>query len=340
MYSYKTGSLNSLPLYLSDASVSTNARIKNERHSTRVILICASVIILSLWQSTNFKAPLLGLQWAPSLYPAHLVKAQNGAIASENARCSLIGVDVLKDGGTAVDAAVASVLCVGVVNMFSSGIGGGGFMVVRLPPKPNATSEAWTIDFRETAPRQANSTMFVANPRLAIFGGLAVAIPGELRGLEEAHRRWGRLPWSRLVQPSVRLAQGWEVDKELGRRIPWYKDLMLNNSDWKAIFAPGGALLKEGQFIRRTNLSQTLATIADHGADAFYKGHIAESLIRKINSTGGILSSSDLEDYHPKIEPALEGTYNGRRVMTTHAPSSGPGTSLRGDVVDISSLLT
>jgi len=102
-----------------------------------------------------------------------------------------------------------------------SGVGGGGFMTVRIPPtNASATSEVYTIDFRETAPALANTTMYNANPRSAAYGGLAVGVPGEVRGLEEAHKRWGTLPWERLVEPSVTLAAGWEVDKELGKRIP------------------------------------------------------------------------------------------------------------------------
>lgn len=94
-------------------------------------------------------------------------------------------------------------------------------MTVRIPPKSRSTrSEVFTIDFRETAPALANSTMYVSNPRSALIGGLSVGIPGEVRGLEEAHRRWGSLPWHRLIEPSIGLADGWEVDRELGRRIP------------------------------------------------------------------------------------------------------------------------
>lgn len=103
----------------------------------------------------------------------------------------------------------------------SSGIGGGGFMTIRIPPDfPEGKSEVYTIDFREMAPALANSTMYRDDPTLSRFGGLAVGVPGELRGLEEAHRRWGKLPWSRLVQPSVVLARSRRVDVELARRIP------------------------------------------------------------------------------------------------------------------------
>ena len=101
-----------------------------------------------------------------------------------------------------------------------SGIGGGGFMTVRIPPvSENASSTVWTVDFRETAPAKANKTMFVDDPLSSKFGGLSVGVPGEIRGLQEAHTRWGSLPWERLVQPSVELASGWVVGRELGYRI-------------------------------------------------------------------------------------------------------------------------
>lgn len=325
MHAYKTEPLGSLPPY----SPTVGDRRTTVWHRLPLILI--SSIVLLCWY--NYKAsyedyrtalPVNGIPQSTLHHSPRLVKARNGAVAAENRRCSLIGVDVLKEGGTAVDAAISSTLCTGVVNMFSSGIGGGGFMLVRLPLKSKNSSEAWTIDFRETAPRLANATMFVADPQLARYGGLAVGVPGELRGLEEAHRRWGKLPWKRLVQPSIELADGWEVDAELGRRIPWFKDLMLNNPDWSAVFAPNGVFLKEGEMIRRRNLAQTLRIIADHGADAFYKGPIAEAIVNKANSTGGILSLADLENYSVKVQRAIEGSYNGRRIMTTDAPTSGP----------------
>ncbi|KIM78895.1 hypothetical protein PILCRDRAFT_824014 [Piloderma croceum F 1598] len=257
--------------------------------------------------------------------PAYLIEARHGAVASENKRCSVIGVDVMKEGGNAVDAAIATTFCVGVVNMFSSGIGGGGFMTVRIPPNStHNTSEVWTIDFREAAPGLANKNMYVDDPDTSRFGALAIAVPGELRGLEEAHRRWGTLPWKRLVMPAAELAAGWTVDRELARRIQHFYFLMLGNPDYSAIFAPKGLLLREGDLIRRTNYSNTLFTIARHGPSAFYKGPIADALVSKIRSSGGILTHADLEGYKVKVNKALEGTYFGRKVYTTHAPTSGP----------------
>ncbi|KAF9647325.1 gamma-glutamyltranspeptidase [Thelephora ganbajun] len=259
--------------------------------------------------------------------PAYLIKAKSGAVASENVLCSEIGVDVMKNGGNAVDAAVAATFCTGVVNMFSSGIGGGGFMVVRVPTsKDGKSSEVWTVDFRETAPALANKTMYIRDPTQAMLGGLSVAIPGEVRGLEEAHKRWGSLPWERLVQPSVELAAGWRVGRELTRRInnPLVRTLMTGTQDWSDIFAPDGHILQEGDIIRRANLSRTLSIIAREGARGFYQGPVADAIVDKVRETGGILTHEDLKDYSVIIEPALQGSYLSRKVYTSHAPTSGP----------------
>ncbi|KAI0743604.1 gamma-glutamyltranspeptidase [Daedaleopsis nitida] len=257
--------------------------------------------------------------------PAYLVRATHGAVASENEKCSDIGVNTMKAGGNAVDAAVSTTLCIGVVNMFSSGIGGGGFMTVRIPPSsPRGASEVFTIDFRETAPALSNKTMYVDDPLASRWGGLSVGIPGELRGLEEAHMRWGKLPWKTLVKPAAELAKGWIVQKELARRIEMFSALMLSEPDWRDVFAPGGRLLKEGDLIRRTNLSRTLETIAEEGPDAFYKGSIADAIVNKVQETGGILTHQDLENYEVEVKHALEGSYRGRKIYTPHAPTSGP----------------
>ena len=228
-----------------------------------VLVLCASAVTLVLLMATNLflfrisysdsdvlvRPPGPSLPgWAPKRNTAYLIRAAHGAVATENKLCSDIGVDVLKDGGNAVDAAIAATLCIGVVNMFryganystktsvwpythdicSSGIGGGGFMTVRLPaPSTNMSSAGWTVDFRETAPAAANSSMFSHDPQLSKFGGLSVGVPGELRGLAEAHRRWATLSWKRLVQPAVQLAEGWKVTTELARRI------QVSNARWE-----------------------------------------------------------------------------------------------------------
>lgn len=266
-------------------------------------------------------------------HPAVLATGRKAGVATENEICSRIGMDILLAKGTAVDAAVASTFCVGVLNMFSSGIGGGGFMIVRDPSACSAKGakqpdciEHTTIDFRETAPAAANKTMYVGRVPKAQFGGLAVGVPGELRGLQEAHKRYGRLAWKRLVQPSVELAKSATVSKELERRLSFFGGFIYDEPVWREIFVDDntGQLKREGDTFHRPAYAQTLQSIADHGPDVFYSGAIAESLVRTTQAHGGILTLQDLHDYKVIVRPALQGSWLGKKVYTTHAPTSGP----------------
>lgn len=228
---------------------------------------------------------------------------------------------VLKEGGNAVDAAIASCLCIGTTNSFSAGIGGGGFMAIRLP---NGTVE--TIDFRETAPAGSSSTMFKKDPLLAQLGGLSVAVPGEIRGLELAHKRHGKLPWKRLFAPSVKMArEGWAVGPELANRIQRVRTMMETEPDWKQVFASAeGVALREGQWIKREALADTLEKVGQEGADAFYTGSIAQGIVDHVKKHGGILTMDDMKGYKPLIKKPVVGYYQGRKVYTSPAPTSGP----------------
>ena len=177
-------------------------------------LIVALVISSAAFTQPVRPGPVIHPPNIPIRPPSYLIHAEHGAVASENESCSIIGVEMLKQGGSAVDAAIAATLCIGVTNMFSSGIGGGGFMVIK---PPNET--AYTIDFRETAPSASNATMFLKDPLSSLWGGLAVAVPGEIRGLAEAHRRWGKLPWRSVFEPSVKLSTHFRVTKMLAERL-------------------------------------------------------------------------------------------------------------------------
>ncbi|UZJ53246.1 hypothetical protein CBS101457_002566 [Exobasidium rhododendri] len=268
-------------------------------------------------------------------YRPVLAKGRHGAVAAESERCSRIGVDVLKDNGTAVDAAIASTFCTGVVNMFSSGLGGGGFMIVRVPQECTLAerlaglhhcSSKKVIDFRETAPAASHEDMFLKDAMLSRIGGLSVGVPAELLGLEEAYKRWGRLPWARLVEPSIRLAEGTIVARELDRRLKVFGSFMINDADWAPIFInqDTGALLQHGDTIRRPGYAGLLRAIARNGSKAFYEGEYAASMIDKIQSKGGIMTLGDLQSYKVRVSDAIEGQWKGRRVFTTPAPTSGP----------------
>ncbi|KAF9207447.1 hypothetical protein BGZ49_000400 [Haplosporangium sp. Z 27] len=295
------------------ASLSGNARRKIIISLTSISGVLLIILAVALVKKIG-SAPIVEKN-TPSL-----IKAKNGAVATEEIHCSEIGVQVLKDGGNAVDAAVASCLCIGTVNMFSAGIGGGGFMTIRLP---NGTVEV--IDFRETAPAGANPNMYRKDPLLAQKGGLSVAVPGEIRGLGLAHSRYGKLPWERLFAPSVKLArEGWAIGPELAKRLQVYKTMMETEPDWASTFAPNGTVLREGQKIQRKSLADTLETIGKEGVDAFYTGPIAQSMVDHIKANGGILDMNDMKSYKPLIKKPMIGYYQGRKIYTSPAPTSGP----------------
>ncbi|KAF9435671.1 hypothetical protein BGZ76_005763 [Entomortierella beljakovae] len=249
-----------------------------------------------------------------------LIKAKHGAVAAEEIHCSEIGVEVMKEGGNAVDAAIASCLCIGTINAFSAGIGGGGFMAIRLP---DGTVEI--IDFRETAPAASFPTMFKKDPILAQKGGLSVAVPGEIRGLELAHKRHGKLPWKRLFAPAVKLSrEGWAVGPELARRLQRQLDVIEIEPDWKQVYAPEGVALREGEWIKREALADTLERIGNEGADAFYTGEIAQNMVDHIQANGGILTMKDMKNYKALVKKPVVGFYQGRKIYTSPAPTSGP----------------
>ncbi|KAF8948970.1 hypothetical protein BGZ47_000645 [Haplosporangium gracile] len=305
---------------LSTASNSSSRSLSE--HARKKIIITLTSISGALLVILAFT--LVGKVGAPSVIEQNrpvLIKAKHGAVAAEEIHCSEIGVEVLKEGGNAVDAAIASCLCIGTINSFSAGIGGGGFMAIRLP---NGTVE--TIDFRETAPTGAYSTMFKKDPMLAQLGGLSVAVPGEIKGLELAHKRHGKLPWKRLFAPSVKMArEGWAVGPELANRIQRVRVMMETEPDWKHVFASAdGIALKEGQWIKREALADTLEKIGEEGADAFYMGSIAQGIVDHVQKHGGILTMDDMKAYKPLVKEPIVGYYQGRKVYTSPAPTSGP----------------
>ncbi|WWC87225.1 gamma-glutamyltransferase [Kwoniella dendrophila CBS 6074] len=270
---------------------------------------------------------------------AYLIEAKNGAVASEDVTCSNLGLSILKNkNGSAVDAAITTTLCIGLLNAFSSGIGGGGFMVIKIPNEyrsdnnivdeiiENGEEKVISIDFRETSPAKSEKEMYgveKAGRIAAQVGGLAIGVPGELRGLELAHSMYGKLPWKEVVMPVAELARGWKVSRELARRLRVFGQFMLTSPTWAAIYAPRGQLLVEGDYIQRINYGKTLEKIAEEGAQAFYRGEIANSTIKTISAAGGIMTLDDLKGYKARAYPAIHSTFMGKEIYTTDVPSSG-----------------
>ncbi|KAL1924535.1 uncharacterized protein VTP21DRAFT_4189 [Calcarisporiella thermophila] len=245
----------------------------------------------------------------------------HGAVASETAECSEIGTQMLQKGGNAVDSVLASAICVGLMGGHHCGIGGGGFLLLRKPG-----GEKLFYDFREMAPAASNETMFVGkSPTASTIGGLSVGIPGQLRGFEEIHREHGKLPWADLFAPTIRLArEGFRITGEVATTLAGPSSaFMLNDTRWKSVYAPKGVFLRENETTTFPSLANTLQRIAEEGAEAFYSGDIAKSIVDAVQASGGVLTLEDLRKYTPKRREPLQTTYRGMGVWAGSPPSSG-----------------
>lgn len=197
-------------------------------------------------------------------------------------------------------------------------------MVIR--PAGNATPIS--IDFRETSPSGSDANMYTGSAAASRIGGLAVGVPGELRGFEAAYKlHGGGVSWERIFRPNIELAKKYKVSTELARRLDKFGSFMLlseTSAVWREIFAPSGQLARKGDIISRPAYAATLEKLAKHGADAFYTGEIAKSSIKTIKAAGGRMSLDDLANYKAIVQPAVKGTYRNRTLYSTHAPSAGP----------------
>lgn len=246
-----------------------------------------------------------------------------GAVASDIKVCSDIGARMMEelDGG-AVDGAVATAFCLGVVNGHTSGIGGGGFMVIR----DNAKKAVEVFNFREQAPQAASVDMFTTD-KASIIGSLSVAIPGEVRGLESVHEKYGLLKWKDVIQPSIDLAnEGFVVSKSLDTAIQANLDKIRASEGLKRIYFNGNTPIKGGETLKRPDLAKTLQLIADEGAAAFYTGELAKQIVSTMVNTGGLINAQDLEDYTVLVEKPLitTTTVHNITIEAPQAPAAGP----------------
>ena len=257
----------------------------------------------------------------PSAFAA---QAEHAMVVAESAAAARAGVDILKLGGNAVDAAVATALATGVTNPASCGIGGGGFMLIYLAK----TGQFYSLDYRETAPAAASATMYVRDgkpdERLAQAGALAVGVPGELKGDEAALERFGTMKFSQAAAPAIRLARsGFHASSHLAEEIKQTATQIAADPGLRGVFLDSsGNPLKAGDQIIEKNLAATLSRLGDDPVKNFYSGTTAGDIASFIKQHGGIVTQDDLAHYQPLWRHPIHLLIHGFDVYTMPPPSS------------------
>ena len=255
----------------------------------------------------------------------HPVYGKNGMVASEQGLATQVGLDILKQGGNAIDAAVAVGFALAVVLPNAGNIGGGGFMVLH----DDKTGKDVAIDFREIAPAKASRDMYLDNQGNVIDGKSlfthdASGVPGTVAGMEYALKKWGTMPLSKVLEPAIKLAdKGFIVSDILAQTLKEEKSTLGKWSSSKAIFFKNGEPLKSGDLLVQKDLAKSLRLIAKQGAKAFYQGEIATKIAKEMQSQGGTMTLEDLKAYKVVERQPIIGDYRGYKVVTMPPPSSG-----------------
>ena len=246
---------------------------------------------------------------------------KHAMIVSARQEASQIGIDIMKGGGNAFDAMVATDMALAVSFPFAGNLGGGGFMVYRLN-----TGEVGSLDYREKAPKSATEKMYQDEngeiiPDLSIDGALAIGVPGTVAGLYEAHQKFGKLPWKTVVQPAIDLARnGFVVTEKQANSLNASQEKFNQINQGKILFSNPW---KAGDSIRQENLAITLEVIQHHGIKGFYEGKISEKLAHFIQQKGGIITTEDLKSYQPVWRKPIQFNFKEFGIITMGPPSSG-----------------
>jgi len=255
----------------------------------------------------------------------------NGVVAAAKPEASEVGIEILKKGGNAVDAAIATAFALGVLEPNASGVGGGGFMIIKMADM----KEAVVIDFRETAPKASTDTMFLGPDGKVVAGksvegGLAVGVPGEVKGLLYALENYGsgKLSRMQIVEPAINWAmKGVPVTVNLASIIKDNFTKLVKYENGAEIYLNDGLPYEIGDTIVNLDYAKTLAKIGAEGVDAIYKGEIAQAIVNEVQKRGGILTLEDLANYKVEVRKPVQGTYRGYTILSVPPASSG-GTHL------------
>jgi len=254
-------------------------------------------------------------------------------VAAPEAQAAEVGCAILRRGGNAVDAAIAVQFAICVTNPIGAGLGGGGFMLIHAPGTSNGSggSSVVALDYREAAPSGAHRDMFLdsdgeVDDDLSIFSALAAGIPGTVRGMAEAHARYGSLPWNELLEPAIRLARdGFIVDEWTAGSFDEH------GATFAALPEPFRAHVEFGDYydagagatLKLPDLAATLQRIADEGADEFYTGKTARLLVEEMGRTGGLITAEDLAGYRAIWREPASSTFRDHGIVSMPPPSSG-----------------
>lgn len=253
------------------------------------------------------------------------VVADAGMVVSQSDQASRIGAEVLREGGNAVDASVAMAFAMAVTLPRAGNIGGDGYMLIHLADGDRAVA----IDFRSMAPGLATLDAYVGDDGTLQghqAGIRAAGVPGTVAGLALAHGKYGRLPWKRLLEPAIRLAEdGMVLSRDEAFALDWGRERLARSAAGAKVFLhPDGSALRAGERLVQADLAWSLRQIAEHGADAFYRGAIAKRLDAGMRAHGGLLRKADLAAYRAIEREPLRGSYRGHTLLTM-PPSSGGG---------------
>ena len=255
---------------------------------------------------------------------ANTVTGENGAVASRSAIASEVGVEILKKGGNAIDAAVAVGFALAVTYPSAGNIGGGGFMMIKL-----ADGEVIALDAREKAPLAADRDMFLdkdgsVNRQRAMVSILSAGVPGSVAGYLDALQRYGTLSRQEVIAPAIRLAEeGFDLNQDLAGQFQRNLSRMENYPGSMAVFSKDGQPYTAGDRWIQKDLAATLRLISDQGRDGFYKGTTADLLVEEMQRNGGLITHRDLEQYQTVWREPIHGIYRGNDVWSMPPPSSG-----------------
>jgi gamma-glutamyltranspeptidase / glutathione hydrolase len=243
---------------------------------------------------------------------------KKGMVATAHPLATAAGVEIMRAGGNAVDAAVGSAFALAVVEPYYSGIGGGGFALIKTGPAIQF------FDFREVAPKNATTGMFSNNVLLARDGALAAAVPGAVKGYVELQQRYGKISRAKVLAPAIRLAQkGFPVDGSYLKATKNRLDVLQKDPEAAKLFLRHDTIPEVGTIIVQDDLAKTLRAISKNGSKAFYEGAIAEQLVKDSQTRGGLLTLEDLKQVHVREHAPLVGSYHGHAIVSAPPPSSG-----------------